>query len=64
MWIKLSSWLGDKAPGEVVEVTEAAAKALARDGLVAEVVVDAPVPPAVAAEEPEAAAPEPVRRRR
>lgn len=65
MRIKLASWYGDQAPGEVIEVSEAKAKALVRDGLVAEVVAD--VPPSLlgeAEEPPEAPASEPPRRRR
>ena len=39
--IKLASWYGDKAPGEEMDVDDVRLKALRRDGLVAEVVVDA-----------------------
>jgi hypothetical protein len=38
MRIKLASWYGDKAPGEEIDVDDATAKALSRDGLVAEAV--------------------------
>lgn len=38
--IKLASWYGDKAPGEEMDVDDVMLKALRRDGLVAEVVVD------------------------
>lgn len=37
MRIKLANWYGDKAPGEEIDVDEVTAKALRRDGLVAEV---------------------------
>lgn len=37
MRIKLASWYGDKAPGEEIDVDDATAKALSRDGLVAEI---------------------------
>ncbi|MFD7996835.1 hypothetical protein [Streptomyces mexicanus] len=36
MRIKLAHWYGDKAPGDTIDVDEATAKALRRDGLVAE----------------------------
>jgi hypothetical protein len=35
-WIKLAHWYGDKAPGDELDVDEVTAKALRRDGLVAE----------------------------
>lgn len=40
MRIKLASWYGDRAPGEEIDVDETTAKALRRDGLVAEAVDD------------------------
>lgn len=43
--IKLASWYGDKAPGAEVDVDEVTAKALRRDGLVAEVVVQSEAAP-------------------
>lgn len=72
MRIKLASWYGDHAPGEVVDVDEAAVKGLQRDGLVAEVlgyddggVLEPGVVEAVnASGEPEAVEPEPRRRKR
>jgi hypothetical protein len=36
--IKLSSWYGDHAPGDEIDVDEAQLKALTRDGRVAEAV--------------------------
>lgn len=36
MRIKLASWYGDKPPGEEIDVDEVTAKALRRDGLIAE----------------------------
>lgn len=36
MRITLANWYGDKAPGETLDVDEVTAKALRRDGLVAE----------------------------
>jgi hypothetical protein len=35
--IKLSTWYGDKAPGDEIDVDDAKLKALKRDGRVAEV---------------------------
>ncbi|MEX3101255.1 MULTISPECIES: hypothetical protein [unclassified Streptomyces] len=64
MRIKLASWYGDKAPGDVIDVDGTTAKALARDGLVAEVVEDAPPFPPAEVEEPETAAFKSPRRRR
>lgn len=55
--IKLASWYGDKAPGEEIDVDEVTAKALRRDGLVAEVVVQPEAAPS--SEQPEAAVEEP-----
>lgn len=45
--VKLANWYGDHMPGDELDVDEARAKALRRDGLIAEV-VKAP------AEQPEA----------
>lgn len=67
--IRLSYWHGGHAPGDVIDVDADALKALARDGRVAEVLPDEVAEPApeaaveAPAEEPEAAAPTPRRRK-
>jgi hypothetical protein len=53
--ITLAHWYGDKAPGDTVDVDAATAKALRRDGLVAEPGRETPQEeqaPAPVAEEP------------
>lgn len=58
--ITLAHWYGDKAPGETLDVDEVTAKALRRDGLVAEPERETPQEeqaPSPVAEEP--AQPEP-----
>ncbi|MFK4868984.1 hypothetical protein ACI3K4_27600 [Streptomyces sp. CSMPJR101] len=53
--IKLANWYGDKAPGETIDVDEVTAKALRRDGLVAQPEQETPQEkqaPAPVAEEP------------
>lgn len=53
--IKLANWYGDKAPGETIDVDEVTAKALRRDGLVAQPERETPQEqqaPAPVAEEP------------
>jgi len=65
--IKLANWYGDQAPGDIVEVDDAALKAMRRDGLVADVLApelddtlsSAPVEEAAAGDKPEPVAPEP-----
>lgn len=60
MRITLANWYGDKAPGDTIDVDEVTAKALRRDGLVAEPVQETKKEQAVpsrTAEEP--AQPEP-----
>jgi hypothetical protein len=59
MRIKLASWYGDRAPGEEIDVDETTAKALRRDGRVAEV-VEEPAPEPDEATEPAPAPAEPV----
>jgi hypothetical protein len=65
--IKLSTWYGDHAPGDEIDVDDAGLKALRRDGRVADVVqpAEAPAPADSPAEQatPEAA-PETGRRKR
>lgn len=53
--ITLAHWYGDKAPGETIDVDEVTAKALRRDGLVAQPERETPQEeqaPAPVAEEP------------
>lgn len=59
--IKLANWYGDKAPGEELDVDEVTAKALRRDGLVAEPARETPQEeqaPAPTAEDPAQPQPE------
>ena len=67
MRIKLASWYGDKAPGEEIDVDEVTAKALRRDGLVAEPVEETAQEeqaPSKTAEEPAQPEPETGRKKR
>ena len=63
MRIKLASWSGDHAPGEEIDVDEVTAKALRRDGLVAEA-VETPQQEPAAGPATEGLAPETGRKRR
>lgn len=60
--IKLAHWHGPHAPGDEIDVDDAALKSLVRDGRVATVVVE-PVKPAAPVPAPTAEAPAPGRKR-
>ncbi|MFI9244146.1 hypothetical protein ACIGXF_16510 [Streptomyces sp. NPDC053086] len=67
MRITLANWYGDKAPGESIDVDEATAKALRRDGLVAKPAEETPQEeqaPAQTAKDPAQPEPETGRKKR